>query len=61
MHGDERLIRDPEEELAATYRARVRPFVDLGNDAMRRQYEQAWEIARAWLARVRERNESHAS
>ncbi len=61
MQSDERLIRDPEEELAATYRIRVRPFIDLDNAAMTKHYQQAWEIARAWLVKVRERSESHAS
>ncbi len=61
MQGEARLIRDPEDELEAMYRARVRPFVDLENAGMQRKYEQAWEIARAWLRNVRQRNDVHAS
>ena len=61
MQGQERLIRDPEEELAAAYRARVRPFIELSDTAGARRYEQAWEIARARLREVRERDEGHAS
>jgi hypothetical protein len=61
MQGRERLIRDLEEELAAAYRARVRPFLDLGDAAGARRYEQAWEIARARLREVRRRDEGHAT
>ena len=61
MQGREEVIRDPEEELAAVFRARVRPFLDLADAAGARRYEQAWEIARARLAEARARDEAHAT
>ncbi|HNR98570.1 MAG TPA: hypothetical protein PKX48_02130 [Planctomycetota bacterium] len=61
MQGREGRIRDPEEELAAAYRARVRPFLDLADAAGARRYEEAWELARARLRDVRRRSEGHAS
>lgn len=53
-------IRDPEEELEAVYRARVRPFADLGQSEKAAQYERAWQIARSALRKVRERGADHA-
>lgn len=54
-------IRDPEDELRAVYRARVRPFEDLGHTEKVEQYEKAWEIARSALQKARARGENHAS
>jgi hypothetical protein len=54
-------VFDPEEELRKIYSARVTPFRDIGHQEKVAQYEEAWEIARGRLRKVRERNEHHAS
>ena len=55
------VIRDPEEELQATFEARVKPFVESEDSTKVQHYEEAWALARQCLEKVRARNTDHAS
>jgi len=57
---EEPRIRTPEEELDAIYESRVKTFVELGHAEKMAHYEQAWRVARAHLAKARERKAGHA-
>ena len=55
------VIHGPEEELQNVYKARIAPFVELRDSEKVNQYEKAWEIARSYLKKARERKDTHVA